>query len=241
MRRLIILLLVGLLMLPINGFTRDLDIGVSISDGKIRSFYFALGDYFRVPEERIIIIKKRYPVILEEELPVVMIISREANVDPDIIIELRKRGYSWYDIMIRFRVYPEVVFKRYIIYGPPYGKAWGYHKHKKKKVIFLDDDIIALANIKFISEYYREDPEIIIKYKEKYPRFLDVHYEIYEHKKGLKKEKEWKERDSFREENRSWKEEKELRKEDKRFWKEEVNEEKRQGKGKDHKKKDFID
>jgi len=241
MRRMIILLLIGLLILPFSGFARDLDIGVSISDGKIRSFYFALGDYFRVPEERIIIIKKRYPVILEEELPVVMIISREANVDPEIIIELRKGGYSWYDIMVRFRVYPEVVFKRYIIYGPPYGKAWGHHKHIKKKVIFVDDDIIALANIKFLSEYYREDPEIIIKYKEKYPRFLDVHYEIYEHKMGPKKEKEWKERDSFREENRSWKEEKEFRKEDKRFWKEEVKEEKKHGKGKGHKKEDFID
>ncbi|MEZ0343689.1 MAG: hypothetical protein ABWJ99_02615 [Caldimicrobium sp.] len=185
MKKIFIFYFLFLLTFTIPLYSKDLDIGVSISDGKIRSFYFALGDFFRIPEEQIIIIKKRYPIIVEEELPVILIIVREAGVDPNVIIELRRRGYSWYDIMVRFRVYPEEIFKKYIIYGPPYGKAWGYHK-KKKKIIFVDDDIIALANIKFISEYYREDPQIIIKYKEKYPRFLDVHYEIYEHKKEPK-------------------------------------------------------
>ncbi len=148
MKKLILSSIFLLLIITKPLFAKDIDIGVSIGDGKIKSFYFALGDFFKVPEERIIIIKKRYPIILEEELPVILIIVKEAGVDPDIIIELRRRGYSWYDIMVRFRIYPEVVFKRYIIYGPPYGKAWGYHK--KKKVILVDDDIIALANIKFL-------------------------------------------------------------------------------------------
>lgn len=182
MRKVILFFLFFLFAFSIPLYSKDLDFEVSISDGKIRSFYFALGDFFRIPEERIIVLKKRYPIIVEEELPLILIIVREAGVDPDVIIELRRKGYSWYDIMIKFRVYPEVVFKRYIIYGPPYGKAWGYHK-KKKKLIFVDDDIIALANIKFLAEYYQEDPQIVIKYKEKYPRFLDVHYEIYERKK----------------------------------------------------------
>jgi len=71
-------------------------------------------------------------------------------------------------------------------------------------MIFVDDDIIALANIKFISEYYREDPQVIIKYREKYLRFLDVHYEVHEHKKGPQKEKEWKEREWVDEEKKTW-------------------------------------
>ncbi len=65
---------------------------------------------------------------------------------------------------------------------------------KKKRVVFIDDDIIVLSNIKFISEYYRESPEVIVKYKEQYPRFLDVQYKIHEHKKG-KKERLEEERD----------------------------------------------
>lgn len=177
-----------LLLFPLIVKAKDVNIGVSIGDGKLQHFYFSLSDYYRLPEERIIIIKKRYPIIVEEELPIVLLIVREAGVNPDVVIELRKRGYSWYDILIHFRLYPEVLFKRYIIYGPPYGKAWGYYKHKKKKYIWVDDDIIALSNVKFLSEYYQEPPEVIFKYKEKYPKFIDLHYEIYERRK-IKKEK----------------------------------------------------
>jgi len=172
-----------------QGYAKDVDLGISFSDGKVRSFYLAIGDYFRVPEEEIIIIKKRYPVIVEDELPVLFLIVREARVSPDVVIRLRQRGYSWVEIMLRFGLRPEVVFERYIVYGPPYGKAWGYHKHHKRKIVLTDHDIIVLSNVKFISEYYQEPPEVVIKYKERHPRFVDVHYVVYEEKKGKKKEK----------------------------------------------------
>ena len=188
MKKILPLLLFFALSIPFISYSKDIDIGVSITNGELRSFYFSLSDYYRVPEEKIIIIKKRYPVIIEDELPILLLIVREARVEPDIIIQLREKGYSWYDIMIRFKIYPEVVFKRYIIYGPPYGKAWGHHK---KKIIYDDRDIIIFSNLKFLSEYYHEDPQIILKYKEKYPRFVDVHREIYE----IKKEKKLKDRD----------------------------------------------
>ena len=112
-------LFVMLFLFVLKGYASNVNLGISLSDGKLRSFYFSLSDYYKIPEEQIIIIKKRYPVIIEEELPVVLLIVREAGVSPDIIIDLRRRGFSWYDILIRFRIYPEVVFKRYIIYGPP--------------------------------------------------------------------------------------------------------------------------
>jgi hypothetical protein len=41
-----------------QGYAKDVDLDISFSDGKVRSFYLAIGDYFRVPEEEIIIIKK---------------------------------------------------------------------------------------------------------------------------------------------------------------------------------------
>lgn len=52
-----------------------------------------------------------------------------------------------------------------------------------------DHDIIVLSNVKFISEYYQEPPEVVIKYKERHPPFVDVHYVVYEEKKGKKKER----------------------------------------------------
>ncbi len=190
MKRVIFLFLWLLVVALPQGYAKNVDLGVSISDGKVRSFYLAIGDYFRAPEEEIIIIKKRYPVIVEDELPVLFLIVREARVSPDIVIRLRQGGYSWVEIMLRFGLRPEVVFERYVIYGPPYGKAWGHRKHPKRKIVLTDYDIIVLSNVKFISEYYQEPPEVVIKYKERHPRFVDVHYLVYEEKKGKKKEKE---------------------------------------------------
>lgn len=197
MKKVLLATIFLLLLYCVSANSQDIDIGISMSNGKIRSFYFALSDYYRIPEEKIIIIKKRYPIIIEDELPVILLIVREAGVDPDVIIELRRRGYSWYDILIRFKLYPEVVFKRYIIYGPPYGKAWGYHK-KKGRIVFEDRDIIVLSNMRFLSEYYKEEPEVIIKYKEKYPRFVDINYEIKEMKKEKKLKQDWQEERPFK-------------------------------------------
>ncbi len=157
---------------------KDIDVGVSINDGKITHFYFAIGDYYKIPTEKIIIIKKRHPIIIEEELPVILLITKERGIEPDIIIRLRERGYSWYDIMIYFGLYPEVIF-RPIIVSPPYGKAWGYYKYSPKRgkiIIFSDRDIIELANIKFLTEYYHID---IKNYKNKYPNFIDFNEELY--------------------------------------------------------------
>jgi hypothetical protein len=33
--------------------------------------------------------------------------------------------------------------------------------------------------ISIVKEYYQEPPELVIKYKERHPRFVDVHYVMY--------------------------------------------------------------
>jgi hypothetical protein len=165
-----------------SSYGKDIDIGVSINDGKLSHFYFSVGDYYRVPVEKIIIIKKRYPFILEEEIPIIFLIHEYRGIEPDIIIQMRKKGYSWYDIMIYFGLYPDTLFRKYVVvYGPPYGKAWGYYKkHKREKIVIYDDrDIIELANIKFLTEYYHEDPKVIIEYKKKYPKYIEINEELF--------------------------------------------------------------
>lgn len=181
---LVLLLLLLFKFTLINPFSlqaKDVNIGLSVNNGKITHFYFAIGDYYRIPTERIIIIKKRYPIIIEEELPIIFLITKERRIAPDIIIKLREKGYSWYEIMIYFGLHPEIIFKP-IIVTPPYGKAWGYYKYhpKKGKIIFLTDrDIIELSNIKFLTEYYHIDPKIVMNYKTKYPNFVEINEKLF--------------------------------------------------------------
>ncbi|MGB9667602.1 MAG: hypothetical protein ACPLSJ_02095 [Thermosulfidibacteraceae bacterium] len=181
--KLILLILVILMIaLPTTARSKNIDVGISIKDDKIHAFYLAIGDYYRVPEREVIIIKKRYPVIYEDEIPLVMLISKYGRVSPETIIELRRANFSWYEIMIRYRVYPEAVFRDYICYGPPYGVAWGYHKkhkHKCKIKKLKDRDLVELANIKFLAEYYGESPEVIVKYREKTPSYIEINYYYY--------------------------------------------------------------
>ena len=190
---LILTLVLVYFLIPLNlksSYGEDIDIGISISDGRLSHLYFSIGDYYRIPVEEIIIIKKRYPFILEEELPIIFLIHKYRRIEPEIIIKMRKRGYSWYNIMIYFGLHPDILFRDYIvIYGPPYGKAWGYHKkHRGKKIIIYDDrDIIELSNIKFLAEYYHEDPKTIIEYKKKYPKYVEINKFLFKKHKLHKK------------------------------------------------------
>lgn len=174
-----------------TSYSKDIDVGMNFRDGDLRDFYFSLSDYYRVPVRDVYILKERYPFITYEELPVLFFIVKEARVEPDLVIKYRKVGYSWFDVMIKFGLHPDRVYERYIIVdGPPYGKAWGYHKKNKNKVVvYRDIDIIELSNIKFITDYYHERPEVVVDVKKKHAKYIDVHREIH-HKH---KEKEYKE------------------------------------------------
>jgi len=139
-------------------YAKNVSIGVSFNDKGISDFYFYLGNYYHVPVEKIVIIKKRYPFILDEELPIIFLIHKNCKVKPEVIIKMRKRGFSWYSIMLHFGLYPEKIYKEYIIVnGPPYGKAWGYYKHhrKNKIILFTDKDIIELTNKKILKDYFK--------------------------------------------------------------------------------------
>ncbi|MCX8034000.1 MAG: hypothetical protein N3A00_01620 [Thermodesulfovibrio sp.] len=162
-------------------YSKDIDMGMHFRDGDIRDFYFSISDYYRVPVRDVYVIRERYPFIIYEELPILFFIVREARVAPDLIVKYRRNGYSWFDIMIKFRLYPERVFERYIVTdGPPYGKAWGYHrKHQRRAIVYRDVDIIELSNIKFITDYYHEKPDVVVKAKKKHSRYIDVNREFY--------------------------------------------------------------
>ncbi|WP_028840506.1 hypothetical protein [Thermodesulfobacterium hveragerdense] len=168
--------LILLLLNPLSLRAENLKLDVSFSEDKITHFYFAVSNYFQVPKEKIVILKKG-SILKEEELPLVLYLSQKKKISPEFIIDLRSRGYSWYEIFLYFGLKPEKEFEKWVViyqpyYGPPYGKAWGYHKkHPTRKIIFTDHDLIILSNVHFMSNYYQIKP---IKIKQK----LDTHRDI---------------------------------------------------------------
>ena len=82
MKNILILLIVLIsLILAVPASAQNVSTGISIADGELRSFYLAIGDYYRVPEPRVVHVKKHYRV-RDEELPVVFYLASCARVEP---------------------------------------------------------------------------------------------------------------------------------------------------------------
>ena len=126
--------------------------GAVVSGEGLRSFYFAIGNYYQVPEREVVVVHER--AIPPDEVPVVFFVARQAHVQPTAIVDLRRRGLSWSDIALHFRLDPDIY---YFSGGPPYGHAYGYWKKHPPR----DAEVIDAVNVHFLSDYHRVSPEIV--------------------------------------------------------------------------------
>jgi len=187
----VMILLSLIFLFPVCTTEAAVDIGVSIGDEGLRGFYLAVGDYYRVPQREVIIIRERR--IPDEEIPVVLFIAQRARVRPAAVINLRLAGKSWLDITLHFGLSPGIYYVpvQVAVTGPPYGKAYGYYKKKPRKewrkIVLEDADVINFVNLRFISEHHSYPTEHVIKLREKGKNFIVINDEV---KKEKIKEKE---------------------------------------------------
>lgn len=183
----------------------QVDIGATFGPEGLRSFYFSIQEYFRVPEREIIVARERK--IPDEELPVVFFIAQRAQVLPTVIVDLRLAGRSWIDITLHFGLSPEIFYVpvKVKIKDPPYGKAYGYYKNKPRKewreIRLSDGDIINLVNLKFISEHHKFPPEEVISMRTEGKNFVFINDEIKKRKGGkgkFKEQEKEREREKFK-------------------------------------------
>jgi len=186
MKKIIVLFAAMALLVPAAGVSaQSVSTGISISNGELRSFYLAIGDYYRVPESRVVYVKQQYR-IPDEEIPVVFFLASRAHVDPQVIIDLRLRQrMSWLDITFHYGLTPEIFYVPVKRVGPPYGKAYGhYKKHGKdyRKVRLVDADVVNLVNLRFISEYHGVAAEVVMDRRGKGERFVVINDHYYKEK-----------------------------------------------------------
>jgi hypothetical protein len=71
--------------------------------------------------------------------------------------------------------------------GPPYGKAYGHFKNRKKAdwgaIRLTDTDIVNFVNLKFISSHYGYSPDEVIKMRQSGKDFVSINTEV-KSKKG---------------------------------------------------------
>ena len=162
----------------------QVDLGISISDGRLRSFYIAVGDHYRVAPRAVVDLRTRYR-LLDEELPIVYFLAARAHVGPQAVIDLRLGRRTWFEVAVRLGLSPEIFFLplRAERIGPPYGNAYGYYrKHGRggdwRALVLSDREVVDLVNLRFLSEYHGVDPDDIIVMRGRQTSFVRIHDEI---------------------------------------------------------------
>ncbi len=166
----------------------QVNFGLSISDGRVRDFYMAVGDYYHVAPQVVVEVHDRYRVP-DDELPVVYFLAGRARVEPAAIINLRVRKMSWFDIAFHYHLSPEIFFVPVTVerIGPPYGHAYGYYrKHGRsgdwRDARLSDREVVDLVNLRFMSDYYRMPPEDVIRLRGQHSQFVVINDEIRKEK-----------------------------------------------------------
>ena len=163
--------------LPLSGHA-GVEVGLSIGENGISDFHLAISNYYSVDEKEIIGVQKKN--IPEEELPVIFYLSGNLDVESSRIIKLRLDGLTWHEICQYYAVSPELFFVELKEKpGPPYGRAYGkYYSRPQRnwREIYLSDaDIINWTNLKFASEYYNCEPELIVEMRSNGRGFSEIH------------------------------------------------------------------
>jgi hypothetical protein len=187
MKKIIFLFIALMFLVPAaSASAQNVSTGISISNGELQSFYLAIGDYYRVPESRVVYVRDHYRV-RDEELPVVFFLASRARVDPQAIIDLRVRQrMSWLNITFHYGLTPEIYYVPVQRVSPPYGNAYGhYKKHKNdyKKVRLADADVVNLVNLRFMSEYHGVAAEVVMDQRGRGERFVVIN-DHYHKEKG---------------------------------------------------------
>ncbi|TCV89044.1 hypothetical protein [Sulfurirhabdus autotrophica] len=157
-----------------------MEVGGSVVNGDLNSFYFSMSEYYRVPQRDVIYIHERR--IPDYDIPVVLFISQRARVSPSVIVNLRLSGNSWMDISLRYGIGPDVYYVPVQnVYGAPYGRAYGYYQNRNRnewnRIRLADDDVVNMVNLRFISERYGYPPEEVMRMRSSGRNFVTIHDE----------------------------------------------------------------
>lgn len=188
-KSLLVLCVTSLILGAADPAAAGIDAALSIQDGRVSSFYLAIGDHYGSSEDNLIAIKKRG--ISDDDMAVVFFLAKRARVTPAAIIDLRLDGRTWMEITAHFHLTAEIFYvKIEKVSGPPYGKAHGHFKNRSrerwKTIKMSDTDILNFVNLRFLSDHFRLSPDEIVRMREQGQSFVAIHDRVKQAKAAKK-------------------------------------------------------
>jgi hypothetical protein len=103
-----------------------------------------------------------------DDVPVVLFVARRAGISSDAIVALRRSGRSWTQILARYRIGAEVLHLPLPDRSSAGRLAAAYRQFRSVSVEewsgvrLSDDDIVALVNVRVLSQTLGRSPEEIL-------------------------------------------------------------------------------
>jgi hypothetical protein len=177
-RALLIAAVVSCCAAPITARAVDVDWfgGVTLSDGG-RNFLNLSVAHFDADQRELTPVIRRLPRP-EEDMPVLLFLARESHRSPEVILDLRLRGMTWWDVMLHVGVPPARMFVAVPTDpGPPYGKAWGYYrKHPRERrgaTVLNDRQVCDLVGAQVVGRAYGVEPAVVLEARRHGTRVVD--------------------------------------------------------------------
>lgn len=198
-----LILLAAVLLMASVKIDAQINAGISMGRGGLNGFYMTVGNYFRVPQREIIVVRDRR--LPEDEIPVVFFVARRAGVSPREVASLRRSGYSWMDITYSYGLSPEIFFPGRNFNRPPYGRACGYYRHHRGYNTVSDYDIINAVNSRMISECYKCGENDVMRMRNQGRSYSEINDMYYGNGRGNNDEYNYHNRDrQDNNDNRNW-------------------------------------
>jgi hypothetical protein len=150
--------------------------GQGVDRGVREAYFRSVADHFQVPLEEVSILGDWD--MAEDEVPVVLFLSRKAGVSPDVLMAVRKSGRSWHEVASRFGLRARtfhIPLPEGVQLGPlsrPYAE-FETRPAKEWDQIHLDDlQIICLVNLRVLSEQVGVPPLRVLRSMEEAGSFV---------------------------------------------------------------------
>jgi len=148
------------------------DVTVSLRDDRYSPYRTGMEQYFRVPEDQILMMSERG--MSPNEVTLALFVANRARVSPSQVLDMRRDGMSWNNIMRRLRLSPEMFYVPVDNYSGPYESIYRHPRNQWDQMSFSDDDYVNLANLKYLTDNYGYEPSRVIQLRSEGRDFMTI-------------------------------------------------------------------
>lgn len=151
----------------------QVDMDSSVADPVRRAYYDVICATFQVTRKEILILARQ--LIRDEQIPVVLTISREARAPAQPITDHRLRGQDFLAIAARYKLDAEIF--RYPcsnIVGKPFTDAFDHMAAPDRNARLTDNDVVNLVNLRMLAGHHKAAPETIMRARTAGESFPDI-------------------------------------------------------------------